>query len=438
MLGVLERLFESMDEEGFRYAVWKSLENLEEALEGVGDLDILFADEDRESVHRFMAEQDFVEDHGSPASIGDDLKVFRGFDGSTCRFIMIHAHFACRFGSKKFKEFRFPYETEMLDNACRCCNVKIIGDGYFTVTRILQATMKRSYHDDYVGELARGFGTLLSEQRSIVERHLCFYFDTDIPELMFLLGKGELRVLGDYYSQVYKRLDAQNSVSQYIQTAKRPRPIEESLRQTFWRLFRLRRNKLGIPVDLVIAGHDGTGKTSVSLYIEDKLKAVATTKRIYLGRNKWSLPIAALNRQREKRIFFFLLWLWPLCSTLEILARLVKGKLLKALGFVVIYDRSIVDLIHKYEKKKATVGWFPLMISRFAATREADLRYLLIADPTVAVERKGMHKCEEINDSRSRYLKICDGKFTIIDTSKMTVGEVASGIIGDIFRLCSK
>lgn len=435
MLLALKELFESMEKENVRYVVWKSLENLEEALDGVGDVDILFASVEDKFVRSFMANHGFVEDLASAACTGENITVFRGFDKNSCKFIMLHAHFELRFGSKKFKEFRFPYESDMLENFKRRHEVKILKDAYFMITRILHATVKRNYDDNYIQKLAEDFNKLSAGESAIVIKHLGFYFNTDIPNLMASLEEGNIQTLSDYYLLAYEKLDIQIPILEYKKNIIQASPRLNFCLRSLNRIFRVRRNKVGNGLELSLSGYDGTGKTTVSFFLEDKLSSVAPVKRIYLGRNRWFFLNMLINRLQGIRAFFWLQWLWPVTSTLEILGRVLKGKLLKAFGCIVIYDRAIGDLKLKYHAKRKSVAWFPMLVYSSMRNFEVDLHYLLIAEPSIVLERKGYHNINEIEELRRQYLKSANDNTRVMDTSELSIRDVASNIIQDIFYL---
>ena len=438
MLSVLADLFGALEERGLRYTIWKSLENYAEQLDGDGDVDVLFDDRDRAAVHRLMAEIGFPEDFGTDASVGEDVKVFRGFDGETATHTSIHAYFFCLLGSKTYKEYRFPFESEMLQDSTRVDGVFRADQGHFVTTRLLMVTLRQTFEDTYVCRLAHTFPDLDPHARDIVNRHVRFYFGADPESLLAELAKGEPACLASYREHVHQMMDSQFCIAGRIEQVKRVKSKLSWFQRWVPRLLKFSRNKLATPIGVLLAGHDGTGKTTVSKLLERQLSAVGPSRRIYLGRNDWSSLNASIDRRRLQRRYRFLNWLWPYTSTLEILARLLKGKLRIWLGWIVIYDRSVIDLIYKYDGKSQLGRWFPLWIARVTAGSQADLCYMLTAEPESVVHRKGKHETAEMELVRSRYIALADDRYQVIDTTNTTPQQLASRVIADIFLRASR
>jgi hypothetical protein len=175
----------------------------------------------------------------------------------------------------------------------------------------------------------------------------------------------------------------------------------------------------------------------VSKQLIQNIKKIAPVKRIYLGRNTWSQINSAINRLRKIPFFYALKWVWPITSTIEISMKIAKGRLLKSFGFIIIYDRSVRDVIIKYKNKDRFESWFPLLVGRIFKKKEADLCYLFIADPKEAAKRKNTHSVSEITKRREIYLNYMGHPFKIIDTTKKSIHTVSAQITRHIFQLCS-
>ena len=206
MLKKLEHLFNDFVKNNIDYVIWKSLENIDKALAGSDDIDIIFNQEQYNQICQSLHKHNFVEDIESPGNIGGDLKVFRGFDRDSGVFIMLHAHFKCRFGSKEFKEFHFPYESEMLENVKIYHGAKILNDVYFIITRVLIATVKADKPDPYIYTLANNFFKLDYKERKIVINYLSAYYGDDALFVLNELRKNNREILRKYYSLVLSNI----------------------------------------------------------------------------------------------------------------------------------------------------------------------------------------------------------------------------------------
>ena len=434
MLQVLKRLFDGLDQAGLEYVIWKSLENYATQLEGDGDVDVLFVNDDRDRLDRYFLAHGFPEDHGTVARVAEQIRVYRGFDAETGRHTSIHAYFECRFGSKRYKEFRFPHEQQMLEGFEMALGARRLEQGLFIVTRFLMVSARNVRDDAYVVEMAQQYKSLTAAQREIVDNHLRNYFDTEAAEVMARIHAHGAGALADFHGVVTARLSEAHPVELVKNTVDQYRGRDKKLFRLAARGLGFSRNKLGVSLSIVLTGHDGTGKTTVSRVVERQLAAVAPCRRIYLGRNRWSSLNTAIDACRLKPGCRLANWIWPYTSTLEIILRLAMGKLRVLLGWIVVYDRSILDLLLKYEGRRVIGGWFPRRVARWLAPNEATACYLLQADASVVIERKARHTKEEIEQKRSQYERLTGDHYQVIDTTDQTVEQVSSRIIGDIFR----
>ena len=436
MLSVYEKLFAALSQAEVGWAVWKSLENLQKAVAGDDDLDVLVKEADRSIVLQVLAEVGFVYDPASPGSVGREIAVFWAVDPKTLKTAMAHIHFQCRFGSKKYKEYRLARESDMLERAIDEGLVRRVGHGDFLVTRVLQATVKRAFDDEYLSLLCAGYPNLTTSEQAVVAENLTPCFGEDYESVLGKVGQGDRLFLEQYQKVVHDYLDKESSVEGNISCAGE-KPKSAYARHSVFS-HRFLRNKLGWPVDVVIAGHDGAGKTTVTNLLMKSFSHLSRCRRVYLGRNRWSPLNKIINAMRSRRFCSWLRWVWPVTSTLELLGRIAYGKILKFFGFIVFYDRSILDLKLKYEGEPLSEAWFPLLVTRLLNGRESDLCFLLVAEPDVAFSRKRNQSKEHLSALRDAYMDVCGASYQFIDTSSSSALEVAGGIAWKIVILCGE
>lgn len=440
MLDSYRKLFNEFQKNNINFVLWKSLEFYEEQLNGYGDIDVLFDPNQINEVESVVGKFGYAEDYYSPDRIGKKIKVFRGFDSETLKHTIVHAHYGCWFGSKRYKEFYFPNHKQMFETAIYENNAPRLSPAFFIITRMLIVALRQTYKDSYVCSMAREYKGLREEERKIVEKHLEHYFDTDIQVLMDELENNDPSVLQKVYLNAYEVFNSQLNIKQVCENVER-----ENYPKTFRdyylpRLIKGKRNKISYPVSIMLSGHDGVGKTTLTKMLKTHLAKISMTKRIYLGRSTWSIPNCWINNLRQRTVFRFLNLIWPYSSTLEIIARLLIGRLLVKIGVVVIFDRSLMDLFIKWDDSKKFGAWFPIWVAKkITQNKEADLCYLLHAEPSIVISRKGkgIHSVNEIKDLWVRYQKLSNMHFKIIDTSNRHPEYLAAQIIDDIFKSAS-
>ena len=443
MLESYRQLFRELERRGIRYAIWKSLELWEAQIAGVGDIDVIFDPDQESAVADTLCDMCFVEDLESPDRIGERIKVYRGFDCASLKHETIHAHFGCWFGSKRYKEFTFPNTQELFDKAFRVSGVFRISQGHFIVTRILIVALRRTYQDSYVCELARGYEELSDANRGIVDTHLGHFFGISVRELMGRIGEGEITALEEVRGRALEQMEKECPFFNIQKKVK-----AENIPKSFWKnrfvgILGGKRNKLGAPIAIMFAGHDGAGKSTAARNLQKAVSKVAMTKCMYLGRRSWKWPNSWINLQRQKEgLSRTLNLIWPFCSTLEIICRVFMGRFLVKMGFIVIYDRSIYDLQIKWRRSPRKIGsWFPLWISRrWAGRPEADLCYLLVADPQAVKKRQfdASESSEMIADLAEKYKKELGDWFVTIDTTEIPEDDLVRRVMSDIFKFAAK
>ena len=221
---------------------------------GDDDLDVLFLPMYREQTMALFQELGWVPDMCSPGSLDEDLIVCRGFDEEAGKHVSVHVHYACRFGSKQYKEYRFPHEEDMLKHVVFREGVSTIGDDFFLVTRILQGCVKNVGQDPFLCELVVTMGAWSLDIKARAFHFLELYFGSDVELVLKQLAEGNIDILREYHMRVHNKLNSENPVDTYIKLVDDTRP---SAGRDEWFAPRFRRNKLGIPLGIILAGHDG-------------------------------------------------------------------------------------------------------------------------------------------------------------------------------------
>lgn len=429
----LVQLFSSFRSRGIRYCIWKSLENLREQLEEIeGDIDVLFDEAQRDEVFAALRDNSFVQDLSASGIVGNDLFVFRGFASSPRKKIMIHGHFKCRFGSKKHKEYQFAAEAQLIDSAERIQGINVLSLVDFYVTRILAATLKDKKRDPYFDEIAKGVLSLEAPQFNAVSSKLEGVFGSSFKEVMERCAIGNFSALTDYESHARKLVVIHPATQRSDGNRSRARNLRD-------RLLKIKRNKIG-RISIVLAGHDGAGKSTATKVLNENLESFGSCRRVYLGRNTWS-PINKAVRilANAPLVHHLFRRVWPLTSTLELLGRYLAGRFWLWCGAFVVYDRSLLDVKIKYRNSDAPADrvayW---MADRVLSMKPSDeCRFLLVADPTVSSIRTGNLDADEVEARRLEYMAAIDSTFSVVDTTQLSESDVAYTIMQQVLRRTS-
>jgi hypothetical protein len=247
----------------------------------IGDIDILFDRTQKKQIYILMGELGFVEDKYSTAILDDDFFVFRGFSNKTNQGIMIHGHYCTRFGNKKTKPYCFNNDKKLINKSIDVLGVRTLALDDFYMVRLLSGIFKDKKVDPYLREVFANIPAAVvnsSDLKEFVE----MIFGSEWPKLMQEIDVSQAR-WGEDYSLLANNYVINKRVNRFDQLN-----ISAILgKYAIGLISRGKRNKIGM-LRVVIAGHDGAGKSSAVQNVSDILKKYGTAKKIYLGRSNWS------------------------------------------------------------------------------------------------------------------------------------------------------
>ena len=109
-------LFESLNERGIRYCLWKSNIRQEEGMRGETDLDLL-VDREQSTVFRETLQKHNIKPfHAAPGRHYPAMENHLGFDDVTGRLFHLHVHYQLVLGEQFIKNYRLPLEDHFLDS----------------------------------------------------------------------------------------------------------------------------------------------------------------------------------------------------------------------------------------------------------------------------------------------------------------------------------
>lgn len=117
MLGAVRKLFSRLNDSGIRYCHWKSNYNLERALAGEGDIDILVSTGDIHRVLGILSSLGFKRARHELAVRHPSMAHFHGLDDGTGQLVHVHLYSEVVTGDSLVKNYVFPV-AEMLLTQC--------------------------------------------------------------------------------------------------------------------------------------------------------------------------------------------------------------------------------------------------------------------------------------------------------------------------------
>jgi thymidylate kinase len=122
---IISKLLEKMNTYGVRYVHWKSNTNIDCALSGEDDFDVLVAPQYKDIVESFFEELKITRAFSDKDSWQDDIFHYIGFDSNYLKLAHVHVHYNLPVGYDFDKNFKLPIVDSYLTNPIKYKNVLI-------------------------------------------------------------------------------------------------------------------------------------------------------------------------------------------------------------------------------------------------------------------------------------------------------------------------
>ena len=109
-------LFQSLNESGIRYCLWKSNIRQEQGMRGETDLDLLVDREQSTAFRQILQQHNIKPFHAAPGRHYPAVENHLGFDDETGRLFHLHVHYQLVLGEQFVKNYRLPLEDLFLDS----------------------------------------------------------------------------------------------------------------------------------------------------------------------------------------------------------------------------------------------------------------------------------------------------------------------------------
>src|SRR5580704_13209705 len=126
ILPLLLEVLNDLHRQGISYCYWKSSRRVHLVLAGEGDLDLLVARQDQHRVEALLVQRGLklfpsVGGRDHPALVS-----FLGFDEPSGKLVHVHLHFRLVTGERLLKNYRIPWEDQLLACATRHPSLPIL------------------------------------------------------------------------------------------------------------------------------------------------------------------------------------------------------------------------------------------------------------------------------------------------------------------------
>jgi thymidylate kinase len=283
------------------YCYWKSSRRVHQVLAGEGDVDLLIGREDQHRAETILLQQGFK--HFPSVAYRDHpaISSFLGFDEASGRLVHFHLHFRLIIGERLLKNYRIPWEQELLARAIPhpTLPIRILDPSSEVILLAVRACLELRPVDPV---------TLRSWQATTRK------FALDRKELAARVDRTTLReraadLMGDELAEMVvnaiyspQALEGQGHLRRSIRAHLAPyrtyNALEARLRSAgravLWTAGRLNRQLLHLPRPwsrrtpgggcvIALTGVDGSGKTTVGAVIRAWLATEIDVVPIYFG-----------------------------------------------------------------------------------------------------------------------------------------------------------
>ena len=285
MLKVFKALFDALHKDGIKFCNWKSHYDVQNQLNGNGDLDLFVPFSNKASFEAAINPIGFRRFNSYQAS-HSFIEHYYGLDSNSGKFAHIHVYFKIVTGEHISKNYILPLDPFIIANSNYAIDIPTVNESAKITIFLIRHFLK----------IGSPFGLLqywreldkhMSEWRLIDFRGL----DTHIPEIN--LTAGELEKMAEVYI-------SSGLVANFILAINFKYKLRRFRRRSFFkhqayiarnvltrvtnRIF-LKRKKLFSPGRVVaICGLDGTGKSSLVETLDKHFSIHFCVKRLHLGR----------------------------------------------------------------------------------------------------------------------------------------------------------
>lgn len=310
MLEILKATFCKFSEAEIRFVHFKSNEHLQEALNGITDLDVLVDRNDAGKVEEIFRVLNYKRAMSQKNMIYPGVDDWIGMDEGTGKLVHFHLHYHLITGKKFVKEYELPWAKLALDTAIsyeKFPELRIASPEFEIILLLIRFVLKASWRK-YVKVIVRGGEKCLDGDIEKEFTYLSSRIDqVKLEKMIFLFFPSitedeKKQVIGSIVCGKCSSKDVaivKKRVSEKIKLGKYGRNLENGIRSR-WRvtkyyLIQVLKRKLGkwwyvikkCPhnggLSICFIGCDGAGKSTVSREIRQWLAWKYDVTNVYLG-----------------------------------------------------------------------------------------------------------------------------------------------------------
>ena len=303
-LRMIAGLFEALHEHDILYCHWKSNEHLGASMVGETDLDVLFAENQKEKLEALLHQLGFKRFEAIKQKRYKDIVDFIALDPDSGKIVHLHTHYRLTMGEPYLKGYQFNFDIEEIILESRSFDkdfgIYCIQSSFELILLFLRESLKFRHRDIILMHLS----ARLRSNESVLREHRWLKSRTTDAEVL-----AALKVLFDDHQALYQLMTGEFSprqlyvLSALIKTGNKVKRLYSPLKSIVLRWYReatvvISRN-LAIFFDLpilfkrinprggvvvAVIGADGAGKSTIAENLKRTFEGKLDLYKIYFGR----------------------------------------------------------------------------------------------------------------------------------------------------------
>lgn len=463
--------FSTIEKKGIRYVHWKSNLNLQNALMGDDDLDILVHPEDKTLLEGVFRDLNIIRGYSEKDAWQEGVCHYYGLDEETIQIVHIHLHYALPVGYDYNKNFSLPIVDEVLTTKVQLHNVFVSCPEYEYIILVFRILIKNAFTPFLLSSPVTQFklfnkskkidGNALKEFEELknkVNRHV----------LKEYLGKSKLGVSFDFFGQCEKVVSENNSILALFKTSKQLKKklkfcrSDNEIKSFFISFYRLNKNRLKGVLNkffkntyrgtktpefggriFAFIGGDGAGKSTNISKLKKNLSKNFKTISLHIGKPPKSIlggllyySSRLLRLIKLKSISKNLMYLRLAIDRKKAFQKALK---FRKKGMIVILDRIPLKEITAMDAPRINPKKYPILSKfekkQYKNIKGIDLLFIMKLNPETAIQRRPEDNPDQL---KIRSGQVWDNEWSssyqfLTDTGELNFEEVERRILSKVW-----
>lgn len=312
MINTIKIFLDTLENNNIDYVHWKSNTNIEKALSGEDDLDILVDPKKKQEIYKLFKEHDIIRGYSKKDLWQNEIFHYFGMDINNKKLVHIHLHFLLEVGYDVDKSVNLPIVHEYIEEKekHKYIYIPIVENEYILL--IIRLLLKNAFIPFILMLPTTQFNSWKNQKKGIVtgsayDEYIDLNNRINRDKLSKVLKKNFSFLEESFFYECEKIIDKNNSFLDYFKYSKK---LKNELKQyryhseiksffiSFYRINQGRINKLfnnefkskKIPATggkiFAFVGGDGAGKSTNIEKLQNILKRHFYVKVIHIGRPK--------------------------------------------------------------------------------------------------------------------------------------------------------